>query len=108
MWGIPEPRVASYCSPILMNEVDQELIPPPKRQKVEEVVPAIQESSSSVSSVANTHKGDSEADRLQREDSDPLTQRLLMEKDVGITEYICPKLPGFFAILKQRWIATSA
>lgn len=107
MWGIPEPRVALFYS-VAMDEIDHELIPPPKRQKVEEDVQAIQESSSSVSSVANTHEGDSEANRLRKEYSDPLAQRLLMEKDVGITEYICPKLPGFFAILKQRWIAMSA
>ena len=28
----------------------------------------------------------------------------VMEKDVGITEYFSPQLPGFFAILKQRYI----
>ena len=74
-------------------EEQGEQSPPAKRQRLEETIQTSKEVSQP-DCEASTTKEDAES----RNNS----HLHLMENDVGITEYISPQLPGFFAILKQR------
>jgi hypothetical protein len=73
--------------------------PPLKKQKLESSLPeaSIEECDPST---GGDHGGSGDMEGQTKDSTDG--HRHVMEKDVGITEYIAPQLPGFFAILKQR------
>ena len=87
-----------YTERMDAEDVDEELPPAKKKQKLEETASSVSEVSCSEISVAAGGEGYST-------ESGP--SQHLMETDVGITEYISPQHPGFFAILKQRWLTTA-
>lgn len=68
--------------------------PPAKKQKVEDTV----------SNECEPHQSESSTLEKDGESQSVVGGCHLMEKDVGITEYMSPQRPGFFAILKQRWM----
>ena len=68
--------------------------PPTKKQKLEDTV---YNQSEPLQSESSTLEKDEESQSA-------VAGCYLMEKDVGITEYMSPQRPGFFAILKQRWM----
>ena len=74
--------------------MEEDLAPPLKKQKLEGSVP---EASLQECDVAASHGEDGGQESQQSTNNN----YHVMEKDVGITEYVSPK-PGFFAILKQR------
>ena len=80
------------------QEVGDEKPPPAKKPKTEETTAVDAAPQQEVNSSTVT---DGEEER-ESQDGD----QTLMEKDVGITEYISPQHPGFFAILKQRLTRT--
>ena len=82
--------------------MEEDLAPSLKKQKLEGSLPegsAEEECDSSSADGGHDESGEKES---QTKDSN--SHGHVMEKDVGITEYIAPQLPGFFAILKQRYI----
>lgn len=90
--GIPEPRAVAGM------EMEEGLAPPSKKQKLESTLP---EASLEECGASARHE---EAGEVMESQTKSTNNHHVMEKDVGITEYISPQLPGFFAILKQRYI----
>lgn len=83
-----------------MMDVEEDLAPPLKKQKLEGSLP---EASAEEECDASADGGHDESGEMEGETKGSDDHRHVMEKDVGITEYIAPQLPGFFAILKQRY-----
>ena len=91
-WEFPQPRV--YRLPPRMEEE----CPPAKKQKVEGPISTGNEHPQTGLDAASSQ--DKEGEKSLSDDD----ASYLMEKDVGVTEYVSPQLPGFFGILKQRWM----
>ena len=93
--GIPITHAQNGASGESQNHVSEDmesLAPPSKRQKLESSHP---EASVEECDESGRHEEPGECQITNNPGH-------VMEKDVGITEYISPQLPGFFAILKQR------
>ena len=73
--------------------MEEDLAPPLKKQKLEGLPEASPEECA-------RHEEAIEVESQTTSTND----HHVMEKDVGITEYFSPQLPGFFAILKQRFV----
>lgn len=76
----------------------EEECPPAKKQKVEGPISTDNEHPQTGLDAASSQ--DKEGEKSLSDDD----ASYLMEKDVGVTEYVSPQLPGFFGILKQRWM----
>ena len=78
--------------------------PPSKKQKLEVGSPSSESLPQESCDVGTSHEKGAIGEKVVSQENSTTDSHLghVMEKDVGITEYISPHLPGFFAILKQR------
>ena len=81
--------------------MEEDLAPPLKKQKLEGSLP--EGSAEEECDPSSADGGQDEPGEKESQTKDSSSHGHVMEKDVGITEYIAPQLPGFFAILKQRY-----